>query len=126
MCIQGFRGQGYSPKFIANLARLKDRLQKDPELQIKVVAGADDICAACPHLSDESCICPDQDVDTLDQKMLNQLGLELGDEGNWESFLDVIRSKMKPGQLRGLCSHCRWRDLDFCDSGLKAIQAGKK
>ena len=47
VCLQFFRGEGYSEEFVANLAGLLERVATEPAL---VVADADDVCAACPEL----------------------------------------------------------------------------
>lgn len=104
------------------MARLVDRLQSDPELKVQVVAGADDICSACPHLSDGSCECPDHNVDDLDVKVIRQLGLSIGYMGNWSSIIETICENLSRGEIGNLCSDCRWKEFDFCTNGIEAIR----
>ena len=47
ICLQFFRGEGYSDEFVASLTALLDRLATEPA---EAVAVADDVCAACPEL----------------------------------------------------------------------------
>ena len=53
MCLPFFRGEGYSGAFVENMTRMKKILEENPE--ICLVAGSDDICAACPNRLTESC-----------------------------------------------------------------------
>ena len=121
LCIQGFRGQGYSARFVANLARLIDRLQTDPDLQVRIVAGADDVCLACPHLSLGDCRCSDLNVDDLDRKISDQLGIAEGDAGTWPSFLNVLKQKVASHQINDFCTGCRWFDFNYCINGIEAL-----
>jgi len=50
LCLQGFRGEGYSPDFIDNMAEIHARLQSNPETQVRVTDTPDHFCAACPNL----------------------------------------------------------------------------
>lgn len=56
VCLQFFRGKGYSDEFVENLRTIVERAAENPAL---VVAGADDVCAACTGLArDGSCLNP--------------------------------------------------------------------
>ncbi len=121
LCIHGFRGQGYSPLFVANMARLVDRLCANPRTQINLVSGADDVCSACPHMSDGVCWRPDQKVDDLDLSVRTKLGLDDGFTGSWSSILDTIRDRIDPLRLEDVCGGCRWLDLDYCTNGLAKL-----
>ncbi|MHB9112032.1 MAG: DUF1284 domain-containing protein [Thermoleophilia bacterium] len=121
LCIHGFRGQGYSPLFVANMARLVHRLENSPETSIQVVNGADDVCSACPHMDEGKCIRPDQRVDELDQRVRAQLGFDKGYSASWSSILDIIRDRIDPFRLEVVCDGCRWLDLDYCTNGLASL-----
>lgn len=121
LCIHGFRGQGYSPLFVANMARIVHRLDNSPETSIQVVDGADDVCSACPHMDEGICNRPDQRVDELDQRVRAQLGLENGHKASWSSILDIISDRIDPFRLEVVCTGCRWLDLDYCTSGLAKL-----
>ena len=47
ICLQFFRGEGYSEEFIESLDALLTRLSAEPAQAVDV---ADDVCAACPDL----------------------------------------------------------------------------
>ena len=121
LCIHGFRGQGYSPLFVANMARMVDRLGTNPGTLVQIVDGADDICSACPHMSNGICGRPDQQVDRLDQRIRQKLGIEEGQMASWSALLDSIRDNIDPFNLGEVCTGCRWLDLDYCTKGLAAL-----
>ena len=49
LCIRHFTGKGYSPAFVENMARVIAGLRAAPETDIELTAGADVLCASCPH-----------------------------------------------------------------------------
>lgn len=121
--MQGFRGQGYSPQFIANLARLINRLEKDRELKVRLVAGVDDVCCACPHVSAGDCNCPDYDVNDLDRRVVRHMGVAHGESGTWSDLLQVIGARVTPDDIAHLCSGCRWVGFDYCRNGIAALSS---
>lgn len=122
LCIQGFRGQGYSPTFVANMARLKEMLDELPETAVEIAGGVDDICGFCPHLDDGACVRQGQRVDELDRRILARLGLAAGDTSTWSQLVDGIREKVEPTALAELCGGCNWLDLGFCAKGVADLQ----
>ena len=50
LCLQGFRGEGYSAGFIENMTELHRDLNENPDRWVEVVEAPDAFCAACPHL----------------------------------------------------------------------------
>jgi len=121
LCIQGFRGQGYSPSFIANMARLIDRLEAEPEQEIQIVTSADDVCIACPHLDGGVCVRPESKVDEIDGRVLEHLKIVDGDILTWSMLLQTIDEKVHSSQLDSICDGCRWVDLDYCTNGLEVL-----
>lgn len=121
LCIQGFRGQGYSPTFIANMARLKEMLQEAPDTPVQITNGTDDICAFCPHIDEGTCGRPGQRVSEVDQRTMEKLELDDGATGTWSEFVDCVRDKMEPELLSHVCQSCNWIDLGFCADGVAAL-----
>ncbi|NGZ11675.1 MAG: DUF1284 domain-containing protein [Nitrospira sp. LK70] len=60
LCLQGFRGEGYSPGFVANMTGIHQTLWNQPEATVQVVASPDAVCAACPKYWGRVlfCACP--------------------------------------------------------------------
>ncbi|MHB1390416.1 MAG: DUF1284 domain-containing protein [Thermoleophilia bacterium] len=119
--MQGFRGQGYSPQFIANLARVIHQLENNHRQNVRLVAGVDDICCACPHIDAGECNCPDHDVNDLDLRVAGHIGMAPGQSGSWTDMLAVIGNRMTPNDIRQLCFNCRWVGFGYCEQGIAAL-----
>ncbi|MDF0651722.1 MAG: DUF1284 domain-containing protein [Nitrospira sp.] len=84
LCLQGFRGEGYSPGFVANMAAIHQILRNQPEATVQVVASPDAVCAACPHQQGSSgCTIngepSEADMNNQDRVVLGRLGLKAGE-----------------------------------------------
>ena len=121
LCIQGFRGQGYSPAFVINLARIVDRLGSETDTDVRIVTGADDVCHPCPHLSAGKCARAGDDVISADSRVMERLSLGEGDVLAWDSLLERIGNAVQPADLRELCGRCRWLSLNYCAQGVAAL-----
>ena len=43
LCMQFFEGKGYSDGFVASMAAIKEKLEKE-DPQVEIVEGTDDVC----------------------------------------------------------------------------------
>jgi hypothetical protein len=111
--------------FVANMARLVDRLNSDPELQVRMVRGADDFCAACPHMDRGYCKRFGESVEDFDQKVMKRLGYGPGEIATWSSVLDNLSGAIRADQLDRYCGDCRWLKLNYCSDGLTALAASR-
>lgn len=108
MCLQWYRGEGYSPGFVHNLEAVLDRCGKAETL---VVHGADDVCAACPDLSEGSCGHAegmDAEVSRLDDLALELLGLSEGDAVDFGQVREMLGASL-PVWREQACGGCEWR-----------------
>lgn len=80
MCLQFYRGEGYSAAFVENLTRLIERLASEPAV---LVDGADDVCGSCPSLAaDGTCGDPhsgEAEIRRIDALACELLGVAAGD-----------------------------------------------
>jgi len=121
VCLQFFRGEGYSAAFVDNLTGVVERASGSPAL---LVEGADDVCAACPGLSaDGTCVDPDAgegEVCRLDELAWETLGIRPGDrlslaEARARLTADAIAVGRWPLEA---CGGCSWEDV--CEAGWDA------
>lgn len=118
LCLQQFKGLGYSPEFVANMTALFDRLCRDPRVTVRLTTSPDDICAACPNLCHNAChdnrIEAEQNREDQDRLMLDVLALRPGDELTW---LEITkRVQLGCGRLPAdACGPCRWHADGACD-----------
>ena len=127
LCLQGFRGEGYSLSFIDNLARIHRDLIEHPEQWVEVVDAPDTVCGACPHLAPPGCSLRgdgfEESMKTQDQHVLRLLGLQAGIRVRWSEILERIRTAITGDSLPGICGQCRWLPLGYCRDGIERLRA---
>ena len=122
LCMLTFVGEGYSPRFVANYAKIIRRMRAgEPVL---IVQGPDDICA--PLLTEDAPHCHRDSVLERDRLALESAGALLGwrlEAGSEvivdEAMLKRMQRGFASGELRLACSGCEWSGL--CD---KVAEAG--
>jgi uncharacterized protein len=126
LCLQGFRGEGYSPDFVENLAGLHQRLREDPESLVEVQDHPDDVCAACPHRSETGCTIdgPESEEAMIaqDREVLARLGLKVGMRLPWREVLLRISGSVTGDDLPAICGTCRWLPLGYCREGMEQLR----
>ena len=55
LCIQNYRGHGYSSDFHQKMTAVIEALQGPSGAEITLTADADDLCGSCPHCRNGSC-----------------------------------------------------------------------
>ena len=112
MCIQNYRGHGYSEAFQRRMERILDVLRQSPgsglrpSPHIRIVEGADDLCAACPHCLEGKCESDNPAV--FDGLVSERMCLETGCVLNMEDLQDT---KMSLQLLEECCPGCSWLGL---------------
>lgn len=126
LCALGYRGEGYSDNFTANMTKIvAEGLKADggDSTVIEVIGATDDICGPCPKRRGE--LCTDQPkIAALDLAHSKALGVRAGDQLTWGQAKARIRSLVKPGELAQLCSGCQWLSLGYCEESLKELHEG--
>ncbi|MGH7274965.1 MAG: DUF1284 domain-containing protein [Nitrospiria bacterium] len=125
LCLQGFRGEGYSPDFVDNMAAIHSRLQSEPRTPIRVTDTPDQFCWACPNLKGGCTLRgPDfeQHIVFQDRQVLELLGLKAGQEVTWAEVLTRIGSRMQGDMLDGICGDCQWLALGYCKEGIEQLR----
>lgn len=113
VCLHYFHGEGYAPAFIENLEKLISLAEAGEEIQ--VAYGADDVCRACPYLSNDQCAHKEgaeKEVQTLDKTARTFLGVDVDDRVFWQQ----IKSRVWPAPedwFASFCKGCDW--LHLCD-----------
>lgn len=127
LCLQGFRGEGYSSLFVENLAAIHRRLHEHPEQRIEVIDTPDAVCAACPHRAPSGCTLNHEysevDMQAQDRDVLGRLGLTAGTVLLWGDVLDRIRTNLTGDSLFGICGQCRWLPLGYCREGIEHLRS---
>jgi uncharacterized protein len=122
LCALGFKGKGYSPRFIHNFTQLVNKLNLEggDDVLIEVVSACDDICNACPARRNSRCQ-QEERIKRLDRAHAAVLGLKAGAKLSWGRAKALLRDKMTPEQLDKACAQCRWKELGYCRLALEAL-----
>ncbi|OON95654.1 MAG: hypothetical protein ATN31_10685 [Candidatus Epulonipiscioides saccharophilum] len=111
VCIQLFRGRGYSVEFVENMTNFIKILKDNPK--IEVVAQCDVLCASCPHKSKQDRCGRYDKVLQFDNNVLTCLNIEAGQKFFWNDFRDNVRKEiLENNKLQEVCNGCSW--LEFC------------
>ncbi|PIE14784.1 MAG: hypothetical protein CSA68_09920 [Rhodobacterales bacterium] len=124
LCSLGYAGKGYSPEFTANMtAIVQHRLRATggEHTLIRVVAAADDICAACPKRREDRCVNQAEILD-IDARHAAALGLKPGDLLTWGQALERIRTRIAPKDLETVCKGCQWLKLGLCQQAVAQLR----
>jgi len=109
ICLNFFRGEGYSEEFIKNICEV---IKKE---KVEIVAGPDDVCEKCPYLLDGKCASneyTDEMILVQDREALRVLGFKPGMLVDWK----MISSRL-PGILNEwkaqFCTGCGYKIVCF-------------
>lgn len=110
MCLAFFEGKGYSAGFTAHMAQILEYLEQENPT-VTVVAEADSICAACPHLANG--ICENAAlVQGYDRQVLSLCGMEEHSSLPWREFAArVAEYILSQGRRSEICGGCQWSSI---------------
>lgn len=122
LCVFGFQGMGYDSAHAEGMAAVVRRVRA-PRARVSIVAGPDDICAACPHREREGCASSEL---ARDRAALSALGMQVGDAEDARLLFAGVAARITPASLAALCAGCCWYEQGLCVAGLAAgrIAAG--
>nr|WP_318502691.1 DUF1284 domain-containing protein [Bacillus sp. T3] len=122
LCIQGFRGMGYSEDFVKNMTEIVAEIQdRDNDFPIRVVAGFDNACMSCPNRGDRICEANEgsqKHVITMDLNVIQHLGLIVGKYYQKSTLMDLVAKRVDPDDLDELCKGCSWLQYGVCKQGI--------
>lgn len=126
LCVQGFRGMGYSDEFVTNMKEIVNKIRNDElDFSIKVLAGFDNACIACPHQGERICEANEgsqKHVLSMDKKVINHLNLMEGKNYQKSELISLVASKVEPDDLDYLCKGCSWLQYGVCKEGIKEMK----
>lgn len=108
LCLQNFRGHGYSDAFSVHMQETAELLLKHPETKIRLETNCDELCSACPHRDGDHCTSDKPPV--FDRNVLKRTGFSSGEEMTWETFSEKTRS-LSLHELDTVCPGCEWLPL---------------
>lgn len=127
ICLLGFRGLGYSPEFVENMAGIADQLRSFPQTVIEIVRQPDDICSPCPFLGKKGCQDKGPNSErkrrNRDEAVMDRLNVKTGDKLSWFEMRERMRSSINPEDLDAICQDCEWLPQGYCVEGLKELRS---
>lgn len=123
LCLPGYRGMGYSLEYAANMTQLHQTLRTNPETEILLVEGPDDLCGKFPD--SQTGHCEDLNIHERDAAVLQKLGLQVGQRLPWVEIQQLIGEKLFAADIPNLCGTCAWRSYGVCEEGIQEIRDGK-
>ena len=111
LCIEGFKGLGYSRDFVENMKMIISELKKGKKFII--VKGVDDICMRCPYCDGIECRNSyGLSVGDMDNNVMDRLGILENVELDYSKIRKKIyRVFQKKNDLDGICDGCRWNSV---------------
>lgn len=132
-CIQGFRGKGYSEEFVSNMKNVVDHLNKNQDINVKVLDSPDNICLSCPKNIGQSRIrrfqagktynnrgfCEnEEELNSLDNMILDILDIKSGSHYMYSDLLRKIKENLTKEKFEYICGDCKWYSLGYCSESL--------
>ena len=121
LCLQSYKGKGYSPEFVAGMSKISDTFKRTPDTKFILVSGADDICKNCPHRVGKLCVHKNP-PEPQDEKVMKHFALVAGKVYNYKTVTDIIRQKMTDEVFHDICGTCDWNSTGECK---KVLGLGK-
>lgn len=125
LCLQGFRGKGYSPAFVERMGEIAGRLQRNPDQLVQVLNTSDTFCDVCPHENDGCTLGGaghESNIRAQDDEVLERMQLEAGTILPWRSVVRRLAAHVQGLDLGGICTTCPWLPLGWCAEGIDAAQ----
>jgi len=110
ICLQFYRGEGYSDEFVENLKKVVDTAKKHG---ILIVEGADDVCNHCPYLVGGKCMYrenADKEIRCLDSLAMALLKTAPGKTITWKEVEETIPEIIEEWREKA-CKSCDWREV---------------
>lgn len=119
LCMQMFRGEGYSDGFSQGMTAVIGRIRSNPSSRVRLVRRPDEICANCPNLTgQDQCSLSNRDVVKKDQGVFKTLGLKEDENGeiciSYREALGLLRQNMTEEAFTEICGTCRWQKAGLC------------
>lgn len=108
ICLHFYEGEGYDRSFIDSLEKTLEEIEA---AGVEVAEGADDVCAPCPHRTEEACTMSetaDREIREMDARALALLNIPVGRKAGWSFLRDTVAAVF-PEWYESYCFACNWR-----------------
>lgn len=109
ICLNFFRGEGYSEEFIRNIYSVI------ANESIEIVKGQDDVCTMCPYFKGDTCKSAEftnQMIQHQDREALRLLEFKPGMSVDWKMIADKLPGIIGYWKAQ-FCGECGYRKVCF-------------
>ena len=114
LCLPGYKGYNYNQAQINSWDRITKQLKENPDTDILILSGKDDLCKKCPNDGTGTAVCRDNSVNELDKKVQFLIGVETGKKYKFSEIMKRMKWVMTPEIQESLCSSCSWWQKGLC------------
>lgn len=108
LCLQTFRGSGYSPDFVSGMKKILAALKENAETSLQIVNTCDDICHLCSNRNGWSCTSLRPSI--FDVLVSGRYNILPGKEYTWKALLSML-PPLSLELLEECCPNCQWLSL---------------
>ena len=110
LCLKGFQGYGYDDDFVKNMTCVNSKRKLD-STTVSIINSPDDICRACPNLSDGLCESEAQNerIIHMDNEVLRRIDgpQEYNAVELFEKVDEIFSTRESVSEI---CSNCMWHE----------------
>lgn len=113
LCIQNYKGKGYSLEFTQNMDKIVEKLKHNPKDKIKITFSTDDVCNKCPNRQGEDLCISNYKVKAIDNKVIEYLDLkEVVYE--YDHLVRRLKKVININSFKDICGECEWYKKGIC------------
>ena len=114
LCLPGYKGYNYNQAQVNSWDTISKQLKENPDTDILILSGKDDLCKKCPNDGTGTAICKDNAVNELDKKVQDLIGVETGKTYKFSEIMRRMKLAVTPEIHENLCSGCTWWRHGLC------------
>ena len=115
LCIKGYKGLNYNEVQAANWKNVALLLKNNPQTDIFIMNGRDDVCKQCPsEIIKHKAYCKENVVSGLDNQVADFLGILSGKVYKYSEISEKLNKKMTLQKHKEFCSECCWWKKGLC------------
>ena len=114
LCLPGYKGYNYNQAQVNSWDKISKQLKENPDTDILILSGKDDLCKKCPNDGKGTAVCRDNSVNELDKKVQFLIGVETGKKYKFSEIMRRMKWIMTPEVHESLCSGCTWWQKGLC------------
>ena len=120
LCLKGYKGLNYNQSQVRNWSEISSKLKENPDIDILIVSGRDDLCENCPAILPEyRILCKEFIVNNLDKNIQAMLGLVTGQVYKYKELIENLEKNMNYERHKKFCETCAWWKKGLCQDSFQ-------